>query len=339
MKKNTLLVYILISVFLLQITSLNISAQENLLQFNSNNQFKIAQFTDTHFYKGGERSSEVLENIKAVMDVEKPDLVILTGDIVTGNGDNWPTLASWEIITELFIQYQTPYAVTFGNHDDEAQISRMELLNYLSKRPYCVITDEGGDEVQGVGNYILPIYNHNEIAEKLIYCMDSRSYSLAKDKGVDGYAWFDQSQIRWFAETNQSWLTKNQNAQSLLFFHIPIPEYRQAFDNGEFRNGVRMEDECSPKINTGMFSEMVLQGNVLGSFVGHDHNNNYVAQLFKIALCYGYFSGGNSYGDIPLNGARIILLKENERTFTTWLRRIDEKILYKVELPYSKTNN
>jgi hypothetical protein len=254
---------------------------------------------------------------------------VLTGDIVTGR----PTIESWEILTGLLISYEVPYAVTFGNHEDEAEASRWGLLEYLSGRPFCLISDDGGEEVAGYGNYLLPVYNQHGKAEKLVYCLDSRSYSLAKDQGVDGYGWFDRSQISWFAETNQAWLMHNPSAQALLFFHIPLPEYSRAFDRGEFRNGVRMEEECSPKINTGMFSEMVLQGNVLGTFVGHDHNNNYAAQLFNIALCYGYFSGGNSYGDLPLNGARIILLEENKDTFTTWLRRADGKILYQVELP------
>lgn len=309
--------------------SQNLSAEEFKLQFNSEKQFKIVQFTDTHFFKGGIRSPEVLENIIAVMDAEHPDLVVLTGDIITGK----PTLKSWEILTDLLIGYKVPYAVTFGNHEDEAEISREELLKYLSDRPYCLIADEGGDQVEGIGNYVLPLYNQQGSAEKLIYCMDSRSYSLAKDQGVKGYGWFDHSQIRWFAETNETWLEKNKDVHSLLFFHIPLPEYGPAFDHGEFRIGVRMEDECSPKINTGMFSEMVLQGNVLGTFVGHDHDNNYVAQLFNIALCYGYFSGGNSYGDLPLNGARIILLEEGKQSFTSWIRRLDGEILYKVELP------
>ena len=124
----------------------------------------------------------------------------------------------------------------------------------------------------------------------------------------------------------------------LLFFSFSLSaeEYKQAFENGEFKNGVRMEDVCSPGINTGMFSEMVLQRNVLDAFVGHDHNNNFVAQLFDITLGYGYFSGGNTYGDLPLNGARIILLEENKESFTTWLRRADGKVLYKVELPYKE---
>ena len=321
--------------FILHTYALNLSAQENL-QFNNDKQFKIVQFTDAHFYLGGKRSHNVIDNIKTIMETEKPDLVILTGDIVTGNGENWPTIASWDTLTNHLIKFQTPYAVIFGNHDDEAQTSRSDLLSYLSSRPYCIINDEGGNEVKGVGNYVLPIYNSKGIVEKLIYCMDSRSYSLAKDKGVGGYGWFDRSQIRWFAEINQSWLSKNQNIQSLLFFHIPLPEYKKAFHEGEFKVGVRMEEECSPKINTGMFSEMVLQGNVLGAFAGHDHNNNYIAQLYKIALGYGYFSGGNTYGDLPLNGARVILLEENQKTFKTWLRRSDGVKLYTTEFPYLK---
>ena len=310
-----------------------LAGQETNLRFDHNKQFKIAQFTDMHFFKGGERSPEVLENMQAVLDAEKPDLVILTGDIVTGNKKNWPSIESWEILTDLLIKYQLPYALAFGNHDDEAQVSRQEVLNYLSGRPLCLISDEGSEEVAGTGNYVLPVHNQQGEVEKLIYCMDSRSYSLAKDKGVEGYGWFDRSQIDWFARTNQKWLTQSKEMQSLLFFHIPLPEYKQAFDQGEYRNGVRMEEECAPDINTGMFAEMVLQGNVLGTFVGHDHNNNYVAQLYNIALCYGYYSGGNSYGDLPLNGARIILLEEGKPSFSTWLRRRDGQILYRVELP------
>jgi len=63
-----------------------------------------------------------------VLAAEKPHLVILTGDIVAGHKKNWPTLESWEILTDMLIEYQVPYAVAFGNHDDEAQVSRQALL-------------------------------------------------------------------------------------------------------------------------------------------------------------------------------------------------------------------
>jgi len=323
---------LIIAAFMLLFSSLKLSAQEGRLQFREDGKFTIAQFTDTHFYTGGENSQEVLDNMKEVLEAEQVDLVILTGDIVTGK----PIIKSWEVLTDLLISYKVPYTIAFGNHEDEAGTSREELLSYLSKRPYCLISDEGGRQVKGIGNNVLPVYNQKGIAEKLIYCMDSRSYSLAKDQGVEGYGWFDQSQISWFAENNEKWIIQNPDIQSLLFFHIPLPEYAQAKDHGEFKLGKRKEKECSPELNTGMFAEMVLQRNVLGTFVGHDHVNNYVAQLHNIALCYGYFSGGNSYGSRPLNGARIILLEEDKRTFTTWLRRIDGKILYRVELPRKK---
>ncbi|MEN8123321.1 MAG: metallophosphoesterase family protein [Bacteroidota bacterium] len=327
-------VFVVIAVMLLFVQ--NLQAQDIKLQFNRDKTFKIVQFTDTHFYIGGERSSGVLENIKVVMEAENPDLVVLTGDIVTGRGENWPTIKSWEVITNLLIDYKTPYAIAFGNHDSEAQTSREKIIEYLSKRPYCLMADDGGDKVKGVGNYMLPVYNKDGKAEKLIYCMDSGEYSPLEDKGVDGYDWIRRSQIDWFARTNQTWLEKNPDIQSLLFFHIPLPEYKQAFDAGEYRIGVRMEDECAPDINTGMFAEMVQQGNVLGTFVGHDHDNNYAAQLYNIALCYGYTSVGNSYNRLPMNGSRIILLEEGKRTFTTWLRRSDGRVLYKTEFPYSK---
>jgi len=322
--------------FLTVLLSQSLSAQDIRLKFDQNRQFKIAQFTDTHFYEGGPRSPEVLENIRSVLDSEQPDLVVLTGDIVTGSGKNWPTLKSWDLLTEVFIEYQIPYAIAFGNHDDEAQVQRQHLLEHLSDRPYCLISDDGGREIKGCGNYVLPVFNQKGEPEKLLYCMDSRSYSLARDKGIEGYGWFDPSQISWFSRTNWEWLDSHPDIQSLLFFHIPLPEYKQAFDQGEYRIGIRMEEECAPLINTGMFAALALQGNVLGTFVGHDHNNNYAAQLFNIALCYGYYSGGNSYGDLPLNGARIILLEEDKRSFTTWLRRIDGKMLYKTELPKEK---
>ena len=239
--------FLLTSLILLS-SALKLPAQEDKLQFRDNGSFTIAQFTDTHFYIGGENAQEVLDNIDAVLKAEQVDLVILTGDIVTGK----PTIRSWEVLTDLIISYKVPYTVTFGNHEDEAETTREELLAYLSERPYCVLSDDGGTQVEGTGNNILPVYNQKGRAEKLIYCMDSRSYSLAKDQGVEGYGWFDQSQISWFTENNEMWLEKNPDIQALFFFHIPLHEYAQAFDHGDFKLGKRKEKECSPKINTGI---------------------------------------------------------------------------------------
>ena len=52
------------------------------LKFNNNRKFKIVQFTDVHYISGDKNSDAALENIRETLDVEKPDFVIFTGDIV-----------------------------------------------------------------------------------------------------------------------------------------------------------------------------------------------------------------------------------------------------------------
>ena len=63
---------------------------------------------------------------------------------------------------------------------------------------------------------------------------------------------------------------------ALAFFHIPLPEYNEAArtENAILR-GTRMEEACAPKLNTGMFAAMKEAGDVMGMFVGHDHDNDY----------------------------------------------------------------
>ena len=53
------------------------------ISFNSNGEFKIAQFTDMHLGHDQEKDRIVGDMIKEVLDSEKPDLVIFTGDNTT----------------------------------------------------------------------------------------------------------------------------------------------------------------------------------------------------------------------------------------------------------------
>lgn len=74
------------------------------------------------------------------------------------------------------------------------------------------------------------------------------------------------------------------NLCRLLLFHIPLPEYNEAArsENAILR-GTRMEEACAPKLNTGMFAAMKEAGDVMGMFVGHDHDNDY-AVMWKDIL-------------------------------------------------------
>ena len=57
---------------------------------------------------------------------------------------------------------------------------------------------------------------------------------------------------------------------------------------------------------------------MIGTFVGHDHVNDYQGDLHGIRLCYGRGSGFNTYGRAGfLHGARVIRLREERRKSLT----------------------
>ena len=69
-----------------------------------------------------------------------------------------------------------------------------------------------------------------------------------------------------------------------------------------------------------MFAAMIEAGDVMGVFVGHDHDNDYIVNAYGIALGYGRFTGGKTTYTNMENGARVIELTEGERMFRTYIR-------------------
>ena len=76
-----------------------------------------------------------------------------------------------------------------------------------------------------------------------------------------------------------------------------------------------------PASNSGMFESMLDKGDILGVFVGHDHNNDYLIDANgKILLAYGRKSGYNSaYDEVLPRGARIITVYKDEPRLDTSL--------------------
>ena len=64
----------------------------------------------------------------------------------------------------------------------------------------------------------------------------------------------------------------------------------------------------------------------MGTFVGHDHINDYIGVYHGMALAYGRVTKVMKNPDEdPLAGGRVIVLKEGKRTFETWIRDMDGK--------------
>lgn len=316
--------------FLVVIFSFTITNAQKL-NFNKNGLFKIVQFTDVHYFHGNPKSDTSLLVIERILDVEKPDMVIFTGDIVTQK----PVKAGWDAITKPVIDRKIPFAVTLGNHDDEVGVTRLELEKIITNYLYNCNYPTGG-QLNGVMNNVIPIYGSDKDMEvkSLIYCFDSGAYSTIND--VPRYGWITTDIIDWYKEQSFHFTRLNnfQPLPALAYFHIPLPEYPLAFnDENNKRIGVRKEAECSPELNSGMFLAMKEMRDVMATFVGHDHVNDYIVNYYDIGLAYGQFTGWKTTYAPEMNGARVVELKEGKREFDTWIRLLDETVKYKVTFP------
>lgn len=121
------------------------------LKFGSDKKFKIVQFTDVHWVSGSEHSVVSEKCMNRVLDEEKPDLVVFSGDFVTGK----PAVKGLEEVLQPTLSRGIPFAMTFGNHDDEQGLSREELFELIKKYKGSLTATTPG--ISGVTNYTLTL--------------------------------------------------------------------------------------------------------------------------------------------------------------------------------------
>ncbi|MDR1486258.1 MAG: metallophosphoesterase [Planctomycetaceae bacterium] len=303
------------------------------LQFTENGTFKIAQFTDTHYRTDKDFSKESVKLIAETIEAEKPQLVVYTGDIVVSVN----IYKGWDDILSPCIESKTAWAVVLGNHDDEAKITRKQIIDHIKNKPFS-LTETGPENIKGCGNYVLEILDGDKTA-MLIYCMDSNAYSQIKD--IKGYGWFTADQIDWYKSQSAAYTKNNSNKPfpALAFFHIPLNEYAEMIHFKKSKIiGERKENECCGAVNSGMFLAMLESRDVMGIFVGHDHVNDYVGLHHGVALGYGRFSGTKTTYVKEPHGARIIELNNSgNRSFKTWIRLRNGEIINNAQIPNDLT--
>lgn len=246
-------------------------------RINDNGRFKVMQLADLHLSTGlgdcrdpvpaqtvpGQRCEadpRTLEFVERLLDEEKPDMVVLTGDQV--NGETAPDAQSAVFKSvNLLIERKIPYAAIFGNHDDEGDLDREHLMSIYEDLPYSLST-AGPEDIDGVGNYIVEVLDRGKSTHSALtfYFLDTHSYS-PDERQFRGYDWIKPSQTRWFKNTAQSLRRKHQEYShihmNMAFIHIPLPEYRS---NGKYWKGSWAEPPTAPGFNSGFKDALEEEG-------------------------------------------------------------------------------
>lgn len=307
-----------ISIVILLFAVINVFGQKFKINFNEEGEFKIVQFTDIHWESGLVGNKMTTLSMEIILDKEKPDLVVLTGDIVT-LGD---VAKGWSEVVAPMVQRKINWVVVLGNHDSEEKITRKEVYDIISSLKFN-LTRKRLDTVPGVGNFSIPILSSDNKESVILYFFDSHAYSAPNMPGK--YDWIKHGQQSWYRKESTRYTQKNnyEPLPSVAFFHIPLPEYKEIII-GETTIGQRNEGIASPRINSGLFSVMLEQRDIMGIFVGHNHNNDFIGIHDNIALAYGRCSGSNAYGNLRI-GARVIELFQDEFHFDSWIVTASKK--------------
>ncbi|WP_334073503.1 MULTISPECIES: metallophosphoesterase family protein [Paenibacillus] len=314
------------------------------LTFGEDGTFTIVQFTDLHWKNGNEIDRQSRALMELVLDKERPDLVVFTGDVIyTGPVPDGvaecedPAGALREAVAAVD-ERQIPWALVFGNHDTEQGITREELMRVVMEHPHALAVP-GPKTLPGVGNYVMELVDAKGQPAANLYFLDSGSYSAHPH--IPGYGWITREQIQWLT-AESSRLNPPEAADktpALAFFHIPIPEYKEVWET-QVCYGDKHEPVCCSQVNSGLFAAFVEMGDVMGTFCGHDHVNDYWGTLHGIRLCYGRASGYHTYGKEGFpRGARVIKLTAGTNSFETWLRLDDgsavrEQSVHQPEAPH-----
>ncbi|MBO7519432.1 MAG: metallophosphoesterase, partial [Clostridia bacterium] len=308
---------------------LTASADGDPLRFGSDGKFKIVIFSDVQDqFPVHQRVIRIMEQ---ALEREKPDLVVFLGDITELNIKD-PEVDYRRTVEQIFapvVAADIPYAVVFGNHDDQSYYSgtrtdKAAMLSVIQSLGDCRTVD-ADPSLFGVGTCKIPIYasGSNNVAFDL-FMVDSNTYQTPTD-GSSGYDNPHADQLAWLAAN------KDAGVNSLVFQHIPMPEIYNLLtvDSGGSKtygsttyaktlnsnaSGYLGEYPCPPHYgdNTGEFTALKSMGGVLGVFTGHDHLNDFTGTYDGIKMTAVPGMTYYNYGNESVRGYGVVELDESD---------------------------
>ncbi|MFX1818540.1 metallophosphoesterase family protein [Pseudarthrobacter sp. CC4] len=285
-------------------------APKPALAFRPDGRFKVIQFNDTQDDEQTDRRT--IELMDRTLDAEKPDFVVINGDVINGGCDTeLEVKQALNHVVQPMERRQIPWAVTFGNHDEDSVartgMTEARMLQFLQSYAFNVNGDST-DGLTGTSNSLLLVQSSKSKDPAFgLWLIDTGRYAPDTINGQDfeGYPdwdWVRMDQVAWYRNLSVATEQKyGRKIPSLMWGHIALHEHRSMwFASIDSRTdadhqravkkhgivGERNEDECPGPFNSGLFNAFLERGDVRGYFVGHDHVNTYVGNYYGVELGY-----------------------------------------------------
>lgn len=297
------------------------------LRFNSDHEFTILQLTDLHYGDSTGRNRMNVDITNKLIDMAKPDMVVITGDAISGYAWDQSTkgffLKNWKLFTQPFLEKKVLYAYIMGNHDNQADYNYQQIADLEKSHPYSLFAGDSSIDPDSISNYKLEVLssfeNKKHTPSAILWSFDSKDtgcLDVSKSWGC-----ITTNQLDWYTKAGQDMKnTYNQKIDGLAFFHIPTVEFLYLWLFGK-TYGFKGESIGCPKRDTGVVRRFIKNDDIKAVFVGHDHDNDFGGNFFGVELVQGHKTGYGSYGPKSSHGGRVIKLKEyldnkNELKFT-----------------------
>ncbi|KAG2003214.1 phosphatase DCR2 [Coprinopsis cinerea AmutBmut pab1-1] len=335
------------------------------ITFKEDGTFKLTVFSDLHFGENPEgpwgevQDSNSTRLMKRVLRDEKPDYVVLNGDLLTGeNTHRENSTRLIDRIVKPLNHAKVPFSSTHGNHDNDVNITHIEEILREQKRAplsYTRLAPKGVGGLQGEGNYWVPVYRskYDWSPSLILWFFDSRGGRTLASPGNSSSSvvpipdWVDNSVVPWLKNQltlmETIWGPSKHIRSALAFMHIP-PYAIKALQSG-------LDSKKNPGQNADHLGDGSVQNpqdepfwnaltkipNLRAIVSGHDHGNEWCAREPEkdVIFCFDKHSGYGGYSkDGWGHGVRNFVFRDaNPRSpIDTWIRLEEGEIRAKVVL-------
>ncbi|MCF0261959.1 MAG: metallophosphoesterase family protein [Sphaerochaetaceae bacterium] len=285
------------------------------LRLNKDGKFRILILSDAHHAPG--TGLETIKAMECLIDRSRPDFVLLNGDNIAGHATKKNCIDMIDQIVSPMEDRSIPWAHVYGNHDKTPRFSKQYQQELYEQYPHC-LSKSGPEDIPGVGNYFLPVYDKDDKIAFGIWALDSMQDLDIMDKplpykgnfekdvllpqrlttGSDA-DWIRFEQVQWYYNYSKKIEKENgRKIPSIMCFHQPLYEF-----NAIIRNPIetKMTGECNEKIScsevsSGLFAATLQRSDILGIFCGHDHINTFDGVYCNTYLGYCGSVGYHAYG-------------------------------------------